>query len=71
MTIKEAEALGYKIIKASPFEAGLTKDGRGIRTWWSQEFDRNLPMLDHPVVMEAIRINEEMTKKGQIWTKKN
>lgn len=65
MTIKEAEALGYQVIIASPFEVGLTKNGRGVRTWWCQKFDRHLPALDHPRIQKAIRVNEKI-EKGQI-----
>lgn len=62
MTKEEAEALGYRIIEASPFEVGLVKGEKGIRTWWCQEFNRELPPLDHPKILEAIKINEEFEK---------
>lgn len=58
--ITEAERLGYKLVKASEFEVGLVKNGRGIRTWWAKEFGGKMPTLDHPLVQEAIRITEEM-----------
>jgi len=54
MTIQEAEKLGYRVIKASPFEVGLIKGEIGIRTWFCQDFDRRLPSLDHPIIQEAI-----------------
>ena len=60
MTTQEAEQLGYKVIAASPFEVGLVKNGKGIRTWWCQDFDRKLPSLDHPEIQRAIQIMEEM-----------
>lgn len=59
MTKEEAQALGYKVIMASPFEVGLVKNGKGIRTWWCQDFDRQLPPLDHPLILETIAIQEE------------
>lgn len=64
MTIKEAEALGYEVIAASPFEVGLIKNGKGIRTWWCQDFDGKLPPLDHWKIQQAIEISEQMEK----WT---
>ena len=68
MTIQEAEKLGYEVIAASPFEVGLVKNGKGIRTWFSQSFDwpgvkswsGKLPNLDHPEIQRAIAITEEM-----------
>ena len=66
MTAKEAEELGYEVIVASPFEVGLVKKfdcGRkGVRTWWCSDFDRKLPPIDHPVILETIEINEKMLK---------
>jgi hypothetical protein len=59
MTIAEAEKLGYQVIKASDFEVGLIKGQMGLKTWWSQDFHGVLPGLDHPLIQEAIRINEE------------
>lgn len=66
MTKEEAEKLGYKVIAASPFEVGLVKNDKGIRTWFCQDFDRKLPPLDHPKIQEAIQITEDM-ERG-IWT---
>ena len=60
MTTQESKKIGYKVIAASPFEVGLVKNGKGIRTWFSQSFDGKLPTMDHPKIQEAIRINEEM-----------
>ena len=62
MTKKEAEIHGYKVIAASAFEVGLIKGERGIRTWFCQDFDRKLPPLDHPEILRAIEINEEMER---------
>lgn len=59
MTAEEAKAMGYEVVAASSFEVGLLKNGRGVRTWFCQDFDRKLPPLDHPLIQEAIRINEE------------
>jgi hypothetical protein len=59
MTIEEAKALGYEVVKASPFEVGLVKNGKGIRTWFCQDFDRRLPDLDHPKIQEAIQRTEQ------------
>jgi len=59
MTEKEAKDLGYKVIKASPFEVGLVKNGEGIRTWWARDFGGKMPKLDHQLIMEAIKIHEE------------
>jgi hypothetical protein len=63
MSIEEAKELGYEVIKASPFEVGLVKDGRGIRTWWANEFGCKLPDLDHPEIQRAIQITEDMDKE--------
>lgn len=65
MTAKEAKKLGYEVIAASPFEVGLIKNGKGIRTWWLGQFGGNqLPPLDHYLIREAIRITEEMENEG-------
>lgn len=56
-----AVSLGYSIIKASPFEWGLIKNGKGIRTWFSQDLG-NAPQISDPKVIEAILIAE-----GIIW----
>jgi hypothetical protein len=58
MTSTEAEKLGYKVIAASPFEVGLIKNEKGVRSWFCQDFDRKLPSLDHPEIQRAIAINE-------------
>lgn len=63
MTSKQATKLGYRVIAASPFEVGLTKNGKGVRTWFCQELDRKIPSLDHPEIKRAITINEEMEQK--------
>lgn len=60
MTAKEAAALGYSVEPASLCEVGLIHNGRGVRTWWFNDFDRKIPELDHPRIMEAIEINERM-----------
>lgn len=60
-SINEAKALGYALIKASPYEVGLIKNGHGIRTWWASEFGGKMPKLDHPEIQEAIRITENET----------
>ena len=57
--IRRAEALGYSVVRASPFEVGLTKNGRGLRTWFCADFDRKLPALDHPEIQRAIEVNEK------------
>lgn len=59
ITKEEASALGYEVVAASPFEVGLIKNGKGIRTWFCQYFDRKLPELDHPLIMESIMIMED------------
>lgn len=59
MTIDEAKALGYSVKPASPFEVGLIKNGKGIKTWWAKDFGGKMPKLDHSLIQEAIRINEE------------
>lgn len=58
MTIKEAQAKGYAVIKASPFEVGLLRNGNGVRTWFARDFGGKLPKLDHSLISEAIRIHE-------------
>lgn len=65
MSIEEAKKSGYEVIAASPFEVGLVKNGKGIRTWFCQTFDRKLPSLDHPEIQRCIMIQEEM-EKGQL-----
>jgi len=60
MTIKEAEENGYRVVAASPFEVGLIHNGRGIRTWFCNDFYRTLPPLDHPKIQEAIAVNEAL-----------
>lgn len=62
MTAQQAQALGYEVIAASPFEVGLVKNGKGIRTWWSQEFDGRLPGMDHPTIMESIILMEDFER---------
>ena len=59
-TITSAAAAGYKVVKASPFEVCLTKNGRGLRTWWVNQFKGEMPTLAHPLVQLAITINEDM-----------
>jgi hypothetical protein len=63
MTESEARALGYEVVAASKFEVGLVKNGRGIRTWWNNEFDSfldgKLPGLDHPLIQRAINIDQQ------------
>lgn len=66
MTKEEAEKLGYKVIAASPFEVGLLKGEKGLRTWLCQDFDRKLPPLDHPEILKAIEINEEFEREWKI-----
>lgn len=66
MTIEESEKLGYEIIAASPFEIGLVKNGKGIRTWFNQEFHGKLPMLDDAKIQKAIEISEAM-ERGQFY----
>lgn len=55
MTAEQAAALGYEVVLASPFEAGLVKNGKGIRTWWASDFDGNFPGLEHPIIMDKIK----------------
>lgn len=62
MTIQEAQALGYEVIKASSFEVGLTKNGKGVRTWWSADFNGKLPRLDHPLIVKSIKLNETLNQ---------
>ena len=58
MTALDAKKLGYEIVAASVCEVGLVKNGLGIRTWFCQDFERELPGLDHPEIQRAIAINE-------------
>ncbi len=62
MTKEQAAALGYRVVMASAFEAGLLKGERGVRTWWASEVGGKLPALDHPLVMKAIEVHEEYEK---------
>jgi len=54
MTAKEAAEAGYEVTKASTCEVGLSRNGKGIRTWWCQDFGKKLPPLDHPEIMKTI-----------------
>ena len=58
MTTEEVKALGYEVIAASPFEVGLVKGDKGVRTWFCQDFDWKLPPLSHPKILEAVERNE-------------
>ncbi len=62
MTIEEAKSAGYRVVKASPFEVGLVKGDKGVRTWWAKEFNCQLPSLDHWAIQEAISIHEAALK---------
>ena len=69
MTTQEAEAKGYKLVDASPFEVGLVFNGQGIRTWWAKDLwskDYDEPTLEHPKVQEAIRITEDMLHEARL-----
>lgn len=66
------QAEGYKVVAASFFEVGLVKDGRGIKTWWARDFGFKLPGLDHPLIQDAIRAQEQMEAEfGPIPPKAN
>lgn len=65
MTEKDVSDLGYKVVWAGPFEVGLVKNGRGIRTWWAKDFGGELPPLNHSLVLEAV-FNQE---KLEAWMK--
>ena len=58
MTAQEAEKLGYQVVRASPSEVGITKNGEGIRTWWAKDFEGKLPALEHPLILKAIETHE-------------
>lgn len=55
LTIEQIKELGYEILPASPFEIGLLKNGKGIRTWWNSQFNNELPSLDNPKIIEVIK----------------
>lgn len=61
MTAEEAKSRGYEVVQASLFEVGLLHNGKGVRTWFCRDFDRQMPALDHPLIMKAIEIEEEVT----------
>jgi hypothetical protein len=63
ITKEQAEALGYEVIAASDFEVGLVKGDIGLKTWFCQDFLRELPPLDHPKILEAIENHEQRTHK--------
>ena len=65
MTADEAKAAGYEVVAASTFEVGLIHKGKGVRTWWARDFKLWLPPLDHPMIQEAININEEYAKSNR------
>jgi len=54
----------YELIKASPFEVGLLRNGLGVRTWWARDFDCKMPDLRHPLVQEAIAACERSPHDG-------
>lgn len=58
MKAQAAAALGYEIVPASAYEVGLTKNGKGIRTWFNVTFDGQNIDFDHPEIQKAIDINE-------------
>jgi len=60
MTKEEAEELGYEVIRASSFEVGLCKNGKGLRTWFCEKFDYKLPDLDHPIIVKSIENHERV-----------
>jgi hypothetical protein len=57
---------GYQLIQASPFEVGLIKDGRGIRTWWASEFDGQMPDFKNEKVLAIVRAHEQLIREGLI-----
>lgn len=57
---------GYQLIQASPFEVGLIKDGRGIRTWWASEFDGQMPDFTNEKVLAIVRAHEQLIREGLI-----
>ncbi len=68
MSEEKHKALGYEVIVVSPFEVGLVKNfacghSEGVKTWWCSDFDRKLPGLDHPLIVEAIEANEVFLKE--------
>lgn len=58
MSTDQATALGYQIAYISAMEIGLTKNGKGVRTWWANQFENQYPNLRHALIQEAIAINE-------------
>jgi hypothetical protein len=58
MTAKEAKALGYSVVKASPFEVGLLHKGKGVKTWFARDFGGKLPKLDHSIIRETVILHE-------------
>lgn len=66
MNIIEASKKGYRVVKASDFEVGLTKNGRGIRTWFSQRFNGRLPNLAHPEIQRCIKNHEKLIEEGLV-----
>ena len=64
MNTQESKKMGYKVIAASPFEVGLVKNGKGIRTWFSQSFGGKMPTMDHPEIQRTIAINEEFEREN-------
>lgn len=63
MTAAEATALGYELVEASAFELGLLKNGQGLRTWWKTDGQGRRLTLDHPLVMEAIGVQEGLERQ--------
>lgn len=66
MTTQEATALGYEVVRASDYEVGLVKNGKGIRTWWCHSFDGKLPALDHPKIQNTISIQEDYERSHHL-----
>lgn len=71
MTAAQAKAKGYKVERASPYEWGLLCNGKGIKTWWARDFCGTPPTLDHPLIQEAININETYGKNPSTTEQEN
>lgn len=71
MTIQEAVQKGYELVKASPFEVGIIKNGQGLRTFWLAEFGGKMPTLAHPQIQAAIAIQEDLEKEWNEHANKN
>jgi hypothetical protein len=62
MTIKEAESLGYSIIRVGKYKTALVRKGvlgvRHVAGWRLSDFLGRMPQMDHSRVQDAINLDQ-------------